>query len=307
MAKLRKLDKTITWPLPTQCLIGRSKVCQLQIDEPVVSGEHALLRWRGGVWELQDLHSRNGTYVNGEVLVPGGKIGLDQGAHLGFGGPRAFVFDADPPQPFAVAVDSPTQFVEASGGLLTLPSVDAPELAVLSRDGDWWLESEDRVEAIGDGDVIDSSSGRWRLHLPEPIPPTEDADGAILTLSSIKLSFVVGRERELLEFAVARGSRKISLKPRSHHTPLLALAQLRADAGSLAEDEQGWIEQDDLLQRLGYNSGRLHVEIHRIRSELTKVGVIDAVHAIERLPGTRKLRIGVSAFEFIESSASAGA
>ncbi len=301
MGKLRKVDGTVAWPVPTKCLIGRSYACHVRLDAPVVSGEHALLRWRGGAWELQDLHSRNGTYVDGQPLGPGGKIGLDHGTTLGFGELEpAFRFDADPPQPLAVSLDSPEQIVEARDGYLTLPSADAPELSVLHRNGGWWLETEDGVEPTSDASVVDSSAGPWRLHLPELIPPTVDADDGILTLASIKLSFTLGRAGELRELVVSRGERRISLKPRSHHRPLLALAQIRLADRSRGEAEQGWIAQDELLELLDYKAGRLHVEIHRVRGELAKAGVFDAVHVIERMPGARKLRTGAADLEIIE-------
>ncbi|MCA9700749.1 MAG: FHA domain-containing protein, partial [Myxococcales bacterium] len=63
MSRLRSTDGVREWLLPSRCLIGRSRSCDVVLGEPAVSSEHALLRWRNGAWELQDLHSRNGTYV----------------------------------------------------------------------------------------------------------------------------------------------------------------------------------------------------------------------------------------------------
>ena len=46
-------------------LIGRGTACHLQLPYPDVSERHALLLLRGGTARLEDLHSANGTYVNG--------------------------------------------------------------------------------------------------------------------------------------------------------------------------------------------------------------------------------------------------
>ena len=46
-------------------LIGRGAACHLQLPYPDVSERHALLLLRGETAQLEDLHSANGTYVNG--------------------------------------------------------------------------------------------------------------------------------------------------------------------------------------------------------------------------------------------------
>ncbi|MBQ6338167.1 MAG: Flp pilus assembly complex ATPase component TadA [Kiritimatiellae bacterium] len=46
-------------------LVGRGSSCRLQLPYPEVSERHALLLLRGETVQLEDLHSANGTYVNG--------------------------------------------------------------------------------------------------------------------------------------------------------------------------------------------------------------------------------------------------
>jgi pSer/pThr/pTyr-binding forkhead associated (FHA) protein len=60
--------------------IGRSRQCEVVIDDPNVSRQHAEVRPRGGSWVLTDLGSTNGSSLNGrrvmgpEVLKPGDEI-----------------------------------------------------------------------------------------------------------------------------------------------------------------------------------------------------------------------------------------
>jgi hypothetical protein len=66
--------------------IGRSRQCDLMIDDPNVSRQHAEIRPRGGSWVLTDLGSTNGSLLNGrrimgpEVLKPGDEIELGTSA-----------------------------------------------------------------------------------------------------------------------------------------------------------------------------------------------------------------------------------
>ncbi len=50
-------------------LVGRSSVCDVQSLDLTVSGQHAFLSQdREGNWSVQDLNSKNGTYVNGAIV-----------------------------------------------------------------------------------------------------------------------------------------------------------------------------------------------------------------------------------------------
>lgn len=51
-------------------LIGRSSVCDVVINHPEVSGRHAILTVTPeGRYEIQDIGSKNGVFVNGERVV----------------------------------------------------------------------------------------------------------------------------------------------------------------------------------------------------------------------------------------------
>jgi hypothetical protein len=67
---------------PTGATLGRSRQCDVVLNDPNVSRQHAELRPRGGSWVLTDLGSTNGSRINGhpversEVVRPGDEIEL---------------------------------------------------------------------------------------------------------------------------------------------------------------------------------------------------------------------------------------
>lgn len=64
-------------------LIGRSMSCQLPLDDPLVSRNHAALRVTSGAVFIEDLGSRNGVKVNGDRIV--GKRDLSHGDRVNIG------------------------------------------------------------------------------------------------------------------------------------------------------------------------------------------------------------------------------
>lgn len=65
-------------------VIGRDQTCDLILDEKTVSAKHARLSYHHGNWWVEDLHSRNGTLLNLElvntpaVLTSGDELQLGQ-------------------------------------------------------------------------------------------------------------------------------------------------------------------------------------------------------------------------------------
>src|SRR3954465_16021695 len=80
-------------------LIGREPGASIRLDDDSVSWRHASLRWTGQAWELQDLGSLNGTFVDGQRIAAGARALLPLGSELRFGpSPEPWQLeDVDPP------------------------------------------------------------------------------------------------------------------------------------------------------------------------------------------------------------------
>lgn len=296
MARLEREDGYQWWFLPTRCLIGRSRTCEIHLDDPGVSGEHAIIRWLDGAWELQDLNSRNGTYVDGRTIAAGRRVKLLAGSELGFGRPNGFVLtDAGSPEAHALPLVAAGPAVAARDGLLVLPSLEAPEVKVFYDRGHWMLESSSELRAVEDGDIVETQTGAFRIRVPVVLPETfEPRQPRLLWLS---LHFSVAPNDEYIELLARHEGRTIDLKARAHHRTLLQLARRRIADRELPPFQQGWVHQDELMQRLAVDLGVLHLDIHRIRRQLSEAGIPGASAVIERRQGTRQLRIGVQALE----------
>jgi pSer/pThr/pTyr-binding forkhead associated (FHA) protein len=65
---------------PAGVTLGRSRECDIVLQDPNVSRKHAEVRPRGGSWVVADLGSTNGSRLNGhsiqgsEVVKPGDQI-----------------------------------------------------------------------------------------------------------------------------------------------------------------------------------------------------------------------------------------
>jgi hypothetical protein len=77
--------------------IGRSRTCDVKIDNESVSKVHARLTSDSntGTFFIVDESSRNGTCINGQPLVAGVRMSIWSGAYVSFGD-AVFVF-IDPP------------------------------------------------------------------------------------------------------------------------------------------------------------------------------------------------------------------
>jgi predicted component of type VI protein secretion system len=68
---------------PGETVIGRSSSCQITLDDPLVSRRHAIIRVDDGVPTIEDLGSRNGSYVGAQAVE--GKVSLSDGDRIRIG------------------------------------------------------------------------------------------------------------------------------------------------------------------------------------------------------------------------------
>ncbi len=285
---------------PDRCLIGRSRTCDLVLGARDVSGEHAALHWCATHWEIRDLGSRNGTFVGDVRLPAGGRAPLVVGAQLRFGreSPAWVLVDAAPPRLLAVDLARGERRF-ADGGYLLLPNADEPGGAVHpGPGGTWLLEVDGHTRPVVDREVVEVG-GPWRLHLPAAAEGTWEEAAEHPLVARLRLCFAFSRDEEYVELVAWAGERRIDLQARVTHYPLLLLARRRlADQrAGVAEADQGWIRQDELLAMLKMKEDHLGVSIHRARAQLARAGVADPAALVERRPGTRMLRLGVGAVE----------
>ena len=72
-------------PLKSVTLIGSNPDNDLELRDKYVSGKHAIIRWNGEDWTVEDLASTNGTLLNGRSLPPRQQEKVPAGATLVLG------------------------------------------------------------------------------------------------------------------------------------------------------------------------------------------------------------------------------
>lgn len=256
---------------------------------------HALLRWTGKAWELRDLGSSNGTFVEGERLEANGVRVLERGCTVAFGCPSEQwqLTEVRSPQVMAVSEGAETELME--GGVLPLPSAEAPRATIfLAHDGRIMLESESDKLAIEDQHLVDIDGLRFRVCIPYAVVKTESSTDRPESVRDLELEFDVSPDEEHIELTGRLARTSHSLGARRHNYVLLLLARSRVESRSddLPESEQGWVHQDELCRWLKQDLERLNTDVCRIRKQFGKIGVLDPANIIERRPDTKELRIG---------------
>jgi pSer/pThr/pTyr-binding forkhead associated (FHA) protein len=283
--------------VPGHLLVGRSSTCGLRTDDPSVSSEHASIRWMRDRWELRDLGSRNGTFVDAHPVPSGGSVPMAAGQQLRLG-PRwtLTVVDVDPP---AVAAERDGERIESVLGLLSLPG-DAAVYA--DADGHWVFDGAQGTWPVADGDTVTLDGSTWRLRVPSMVEGTWGAQSETLSLTGAQLHFRVSRDEEHVTLTLSHPAGSVDLGERMHHYLLLTLARLRMkDAAAEPErpGEHGWVETARLAKMLAVDGEHLRVMIHRARKQLAGAGVEGSAALVERRTGSRCVRIGTGAVDVV--------
>lgn len=287
-------------------LIGRAPDAALRINEESVSWRHASLRWTGTLWELQDLGSLNGTFVDGKRLESGHRMPLRSGTRLRFGASAAnyVLTDAGAPAACVVSLDT-GEHVPMMDGMIALPTADAPEVTLYqAQDGKHMIEDATGARELAENLEFEVGGQRYRFEPGSSVFATMSPRGGAPVPANLSLEFRVSRNEEHVEIDVLFSGQRWPLRPRAHSYMLLTLARHRLEDQQDDEipfSDQGWIDQDELLRMLATTPQQLALDIFRARRQFGDAGVVDAPQIIERRPDSHEVRIGVARLQ-VETS-----
>ncbi len=304
MGSIRELSTGQTRVLEPEHIVGRAPApgCSQTLQQGYVSAVHAVFRWTGGGWELRDLNSRNGTYLDGQRIQPAGSLPVKLGSRIGFGTrTREWeIVDANGPEVMVVPLGGGDP-VCLCGEMIPLPSHDDPVATIYrDADGSWVLEQPDEpVLPLGNGHVFEAAGRVWRFSCCDLGPGTLAAsglDGALarVEVELVRLAFAVSRDEEYVQLRATCADREMDLGAHSYHYLLLTLARRRLQdaAQGLPDTSCGWVDVEDLARDPSMAPPRLNIDVFRIRDLFGKVGVMDAFKIVERRARPRQLRIG---------------
>ena len=125
-------------------IIGRAESCRIRFAAPEVSERHAILTVRDGKAVLEDLHSSNGTLVNGEAID--GAVILDGGMVVQVGTAMMRVSEAVEDEPKAEAEveqrNAESSAVRLESSASTIPAVAVDPLRDLRRNVQTQIQHE---------------------------------------------------------------------------------------------------------------------------------------------------------------------
>jgi len=282
-------------------MVGRSVDCQIVIDRPGISTQHASIRWTARGWILRDLQSRNGTLYNGARLVPPETRLLRAGDVLAFGerdeewviddvGPPALVLLAGPDN------GNDTVVIRVEDGPHALPSSDDPQGTFIPEGGMRWTfeDSEGGRRLVRDGETIDVGGVRWIVSVSPGDDETADAEHPILarTLGNASFAFRVSPDEETASARVTIAAAQIELRASASMYLLVFLARKRLDP----DVPEGWVSTQLACDELSCTPEALNVSVHRARKALQAAGVVDAAGVVERKPRFLRLGLGTDRF-----------
>lgn len=307
MAALENSMSGDRYYVPALCIVGRAPHCDVRLSSRLASGVHAEIRWSGNAWELRDLSSRNGTYVEGRRIEGDERVELGEGMTLAFGNPDEpyRVESTAPPVARARADDEARTAREAEHDLLLLPGDDEPELTIFEDPpGRWWAEDRDgNRHALQTGQVLRCGGRSWTLELPLRTETTQRPRTDQIPLDGMLLRLVVSRDEEHVEVTIVYRDQAIALPARKHNELLLLLARARQvdrESNGLPEQEAGWRYIEAVSAGLEIDADLLNQHKTRARKQLAQARVTGAARIFETRPLARQIRIGVGRIEIVK-------
>jgi hypothetical protein len=289
--------------LKSHHVFGRNREkADTELKNRDVSQIHASVRWNGREWLLTDF-SRNGTWIDGNRLIPGEKTRLKKKNIIRFSSfedSEWRLADDNPPSNVIVPLKGNGRSIRLDR-FHVLPSEAEPDISVyISQTGEWVCENEKGVYPLNNGDIINHDQGLWQFFCDDPVDVTLSQKMA----KDISFRFHVSSDEEHVFLKIQVDKQAVDLGERAHHYMLLTLARQRlkdAEEG-VDQETQGWVETNRLADMLGLDPSHLNIQIYRSRKQIDDAlsELQNPPHVIERRFGG--LRFGYPDFQIIRGS-----
>ena len=289
--------------LKSHHMFGRNREkADTELKNKDVSQIHASVRWNGREWLLTDF-SRNGTWIDGNRLIPGEKNRLTEENIIRFsslGESEWRLVDDRPPSNVIVPLKGNGRAIMLDR-FHVLPSEAEPDISVyISQTGEWVCENEKEVYPLKNGDIINHDQGLWQFFCDDPVDVTLSQKIA----RDIRFCFQVSSDEEHVFLTIQVDKQTFDLGERAHHYMLLTLARQRLEDAENGVDQetQGWIETNRLAGMLGIDPSHLNIQIYRCRKQIDDAlaELQNPPQVIERRSGG--LRFGYPTFQIMRGS-----
>ncbi len=277
MAILKNLTTNQSVILQSQHSFGRNpSISNTHIAERDVSQSHAVVSWKGGVWNIHD-HSRNGTLI-GKNYIHHASSELTMGEVIQFGSDdstRFEVINLSPPLSYLKCLDAP-RFIEL-GAHAPEDNADIPDASFFySSDGQWNAETQEGIFTLKHDQVVTLNGQNWVYIENKVLDETVDTNQLIMRSY---FQFVLSPDEEHIFLSLVISNQKYHLGERTFNNLLLALARKRlADYEDGYEfNDQGWVTTESLSSYMSREMMKdvdqyyLNLQIHRMRKQLIKL------------------------------------
>jgi hypothetical protein len=284
--------------------VGRAPGSQLLISDRIVSNFHAEIRWTGTCWQVRDLGTKNGTWLDGQRLQHGETRAFRSEATLSFGDPANEWQVADDAPPCVVIKQVP-EGPELHLSRAPLPLPDAERVLAMvfaDEEGRLVLETEAGSRILRDGDGFEVDGVRYVALVPQVVRSTTYAVKRKARVREIELMVRVSSNEEHVSLDVNIDGTIHALPAQAHNEFIPALAREWLEDRRLgrAPEQLGWLERDELCRRLNESELTLNKWVQRLRERFSALDLADFANIVERRP--RELRLGVANIRISKAS-----
>ncbi len=157
--------------------VGRDPISDISINDPEVSRQHARFTQTSDSYQIEDLQSTNGTFVNG-IQIGATPVQLAHGNEIQFGSSVVLIFE--------LAVDEVIEVAEADfvgETAVPLPPLDEEEIdPMLPPEFDEWADPDSKESIITIQEELDQAFNEDLFQ--EDVPPSPSTPRVTVTPSS---------------------------------------------------------------------------------------------------------------------------